>query len=55
MQPKHVMLSELATGGSLDGQQRLVLKGRFAPRNFERLRRNICKVFYLKIFAAFSP
>uniref|UniRef100_A0ACD5YBA7 Uncharacterized protein n=1 Tax=Avena sativa TaxID=4498 RepID=A0ACD5YBA7_AVESA len=37
--PQHVMdylLSELATSGSLDGQQRLVVKGRFAPRNFER-------------------
>uniref|UniRef100_A0ACD5WSK2 Uncharacterized protein n=1 Tax=Avena sativa TaxID=4498 RepID=A0ACD5WSK2_AVESA len=40
--PRHVMdylLSELATSGSLDGQQRLVVKGRFAPRNFEQLLR----------------
>eukprot|EP00246_Nothoceros_aenigmaticus_P011804 TRINITY_DN336_c0_g1_i1.p1 TRINITY_DN336_c0_g1~~TRINITY_DN336_c0_g1_i1.p1 ORF type:complete len:274 (+),score=59.08 TRINITY_DN336_c0_g1_i1:82-903(+) len=35
---EHVMaflLSELGTSGSLDGQQRLVVKGRFAPKNFE--------------------
>ncbi|CAF1740188.1 hypothetical protein HID58_086679 [Brassica napus] len=37
-QPDHVMaflLSELGTSGSLDGQQRLVVKGRFAPKSFE--------------------
>ncbi|PIA53971.1 hypothetical protein AQUCO_00900503v1 [Aquilegia coerulea] len=41
-QPEHVMnflLSELGTSGSLDGQQRLVVKGRFAPKNFEGILR----------------
>jgi len=46
-QPDHVMaflLAELGTSGSLDGQQRLVVKGRFAPKNFEGiLRRYISK------------
>jgi translation initiation factor 2 subunit 2 len=38
------LLSEMATSGSFDGQQRLVVKGRFAPKNFEALlRRYICK------------
>ncbi|GJY42394.1 eukaryotic translation initiation factor 2 subunit beta [Tanacetum coccineum] len=34
----HVMtflLSQIGTNGSLDGQQRLVVKGRYAPKNFE--------------------
>ncbi|KHG09425.1 Eukaryotic translation initiation factor 2 subunit beta [Gossypium arboreum] len=38
----HVMaflLAELGTSGSLDGQQRLVVKGRFAPKNFEGILR----------------
>lgn len=42
-QPKHVMdflLSEMATSGSFDGQQRLVVRGRFAPKNFEALLRS---------------
>ncbi|XP_057459655.1 eukaryotic translation initiation factor 2 subunit beta-like [Actinidia eriantha] len=37
-QPEHVMtflLVEMETSGSLDGQQRLVVKGRFAPKAFE--------------------
>ncbi|XP_024015628.1 eukaryotic translation initiation factor 2 subunit beta [Eutrema salsugineum] len=41
-QPDHVMnflLAELGTTGSLDGQQRLVVKGRFAPKNFEAILR----------------
>lgn len=41
-QPEHVMtflLAELGTSGSLDGQQRLVIKGRFLPKNFEGLLR----------------
>lgn len=46
-QPEHVMtflLAEMGTSGSLDGQQRLVVKGRFAPKNFEGiLRRYISK------------
>ncbi|KAM7254176.1 hypothetical protein ACFE04_031858 [Oxalis oulophora] len=41
-QPDHVqafLLSELGTSGSLDGQQRLIVKGRFAPKNFEGILR----------------
>ncbi|XP_031374302.1 eukaryotic translation initiation factor 2 subunit beta isoform X2 [Punica granatum] len=41
-QPDHVqafLLAELGTSGSLDGQQRLVVKGRFAPKNFEGILR----------------
>jgi len=41
-QPEHVMaflLAELGTSGSLDGQQRLVVKGRFAPKVFEGILR----------------
>ncbi|KAL4304500.1 hypothetical protein GQ457_10G010530 [Hibiscus cannabinus] len=41
-QPDHVMaflLAELGTSGSLDGQQRLVVKGRFAPKIFEGILR----------------
>ncbi|XP_004288314.1 PREDICTED: eukaryotic translation initiation factor 2 subunit beta [Fragaria vesca subsp. vesca] len=41
-QPEHVqnfLLAELGTSGSLDGQQRLVVKGRFAPKNFEGILR----------------
>ena len=29
------LLAELGTSGSLDGQQRLVIKGRFLPKAFE--------------------
>lgn len=53
-QPEHVMnflLAEMGTSGSLDGQQRLVVKGRFAPKNFEGiLRRYISKfkIFFLQ-------
>jgi translation initiation factor 2 beta subunit (eIF-2beta)/eIF-5 len=46
-QPEHVMaflLAELGTSGSLDGQQRLVVKGRFLPKVFEGvLRRYVSK------------
>ncbi|MCO5564940.1 hypothetical protein L7F22_018610 [Adiantum nelumboides] len=41
-QPEHVMtylLAELGTNGNLDGQQRLVVKGRFAPKYFEGILR----------------
>ncbi|XP_065879410.1 eukaryotic translation initiation factor 2 subunit beta-like [Euphorbia lathyris] len=41
-QPDHVMaflLAELGTSGSLDGQQRLVVKGIFAPKKIERILR----------------
>lgn len=38
------LLAELGTSGSLDGQQRLVVKGRFAPKVFEGiLRRYVSK------------
>ncbi|KAM0061187.1 putative translation initiation factor IF2/IF5 [Helianthus debilis subsp. tardiflorus] len=39
-EPEHVMtflLAELGNSGSLDGQQRLVVKGRYAPKNFEAI------------------
>ncbi|KAJ4704212.1 eukaryotic translation initiation factor 2 beta subunit [Melia azedarach] len=41
-QPEYVMtflLAEMGTSGSLDGQQRLVVKGRFSPKNFEGILR----------------
>ncbi|KAI8523417.1 hypothetical protein RHMOL_Rhmol13G0071700 [Rhododendron molle] len=41
-QPEHVktfLLAELGTSGSFDGLQRLVVKGRFAPKNFEGILR----------------
>lgn len=41
-QPEHVqnfLLAELGTSGNLDGQQRLIIKGRFAPKNFESILR----------------
>lgn len=47
------LLAEMGTSGSLDGQQRLVVKGRFAPKNFEGiLRRYISKfhVIFSQIF-----
>ena len=50
MQQEHVMtflLAEMGTSGSLDGQQRLVVKGRFASKNFEGiLQRYISKYIY---------
>ena len=53
-QPDHVMaflLAELGTSGSLDGQQRLVVKGRFAPKNFEGiLRRYVSKCPHDKLY-----
>ena len=33
------LLTELGTDGSLDGQSRLIVKGRFAPKNFEGILR----------------
>ncbi|MCL7039872.1 hypothetical protein MKW94_006442 [Papaver nudicaule] len=41
-EPEHVMkflLVEMVKSGSLDGQQRLVVKGRFTSGNFERVLR----------------
>lgn len=41
------LLAEMGTNGSLDGQQRLVVKGRFAPKNFEGiLRRYVSKFLH---------
>ncbi|RWW65786.1 hypothetical protein BHE74_00026890, partial [Ensete ventricosum] len=49
-QHEHVMnflLAEMGTNGSLDGQQRLIVKGRFAPKNFEGiLRRYVSKFLH---------
>ena len=53
--PDHVMaflLAELGTDGSLDGQSRLIVKGRFAPKNFEGILRRyisecICDLFVM--------
>ncbi|XP_031377875.1 eukaryotic translation initiation factor 2 subunit beta-like isoform X3 [Punica granatum] len=48
-QPDHVqafLLAELGTSGSLDGQQRLVVKGRFAPKNFEGILRRYIMWFW---------
>jgi hypothetical protein len=45
------LLAELGTSGSLDGQQRLVVKGRFAPKVFEGiLRRYVSKSFTFGCF-----
>jgi translation initiation factor 2 subunit 2 len=53
--PEHViayLLAELGTSGSLDGQARLIVKGRFLPKVFEGILRryindyvicNMCK------------
>lgn len=41
-QHEHVsqyMLAELGTSGNLDGQQRLIVKGRFLPKSFETVLR----------------
>ncbi|XP_031387373.1 eukaryotic translation initiation factor 2 subunit beta-like [Punica granatum] len=43
-QPDRVMAFLLA--GSLDGQQRLVVKGRFAPKNFEGILRRYIMRFW---------
>lgn len=39
MQVSMYLLAELGTSGSLDGQQRLVVKGRFLPKSFETVLR----------------
>ncbi|KAL6204263.1 hypothetical protein ACLB2K_021531 [Fragaria x ananassa] len=51
-QPDHVMaflLAELGTSGSLDGQQRLVVKGRFSPKNFEGILRRYVNEYVICI------
>lgn len=55
-QPEHVMtflLAEMGTSGSLDGQQRLVVKGRFAPKNFEGILRRYISKFLRYFFTVF--
>lgn len=48
------LLAELGTSGSLDGQQRLVVKGRFAPKVFEGiLRRYVSKSLHFLLFIGF--
>lgn len=41
------LLSELGTSGSLDGQQRLVVKGRFLPKSFETVLRRYVNEYVL--------
>ena len=41
------MLSELGTSGSLDGQQRLIVKGRFMPKAFEVIIRRYVNEYVL--------
>ncbi|KAF7145137.1 hypothetical protein RHSIM_Rhsim04G0108800 [Rhododendron simsii] len=50
-QPEHVMiflLAEMGTSGSLDGQQRLAIQGRFAPKNFEGILRRYIMIGNVK-------
>lgn len=55
-QPDHVMaflLAEAGTTGSLDGQQRLVIKSKLQSKNFEGLIRNymgICVFLFFSFF-----
>ncbi|XP_044969415.1 eukaryotic translation initiation factor 2 subunit beta-like [Hordeum vulgare subsp. vulgare] len=49
-EPNHVMdffLSEMATSGSIDGQHRLVIKGRFAPKSFESILRRYINAYVI--------
>lgn len=49
-QQEHVsqyLLAELGTSGSLDGQQRLVIKGRFQPKSFETVLRRYVNEYVL--------
>jgi hypothetical protein len=48
------LLAEMGTSGSLDGQQRLVIKGRFAPKNFEAILRRYISKFAVSFMAAVS-
>lgn len=48
--PEHVqafLLAELGTSGSLDGQQRLIVKGRFLPKAFEGVLRRYVNEYVL--------
>ena len=52
-QPEHVMtflLAEMGTSGSVDGQHRLVVKGRFAPKTFGGILRRYVSEYLLPIF-----
>ncbi|KAL1549148.1 eukaryotic translation initiation factor 2 subunit beta-like [Salvia divinorum] len=54
-QPEHVMTflpAEMGTSGSLDGQQRLVVKGRFAPNNFEGILRRYINEYVIYAMVA---
>nr|XP_043622085.1 eukaryotic translation initiation factor 2 subunit beta-like [Erigeron canadensis]XP_043622086.1 eukaryotic translation initiation factor 2 subunit beta-like [Erigeron canadensis] len=49
-EPEHAMsflLTELGTTGSIDGQQRLTIKGRFLPSSFERLLKRYCNNYVI--------
>jgi translation initiation factor 2 subunit 2 len=49
-QQEHVsayLLAELGTSGSLDGQQRLIVKGRFLPKSFETVLRRYVNDYVL--------
>merc|ERR1711924_490040 len=49
-QPEHVlnfMMGELGTSGSLDGTQRLIVKGRFLPKAFEGVLRRYVNEYVL--------
>ncbi|GKB58699.1 eukaryotic translation initiation factor 2 subunit beta-like protein [Tanacetum coccineum] len=50
-QPDHVMtflLAEIGINGSLDGQQRLVVKDRFATKNFEGILRRYINEYVIR-------
>mmetsp|Transcript_16963 Transcript_16963/g.30308 ORF Transcript_16963/g.30308 Transcript_16963/m.30308 type:complete len:274 (-) Transcript_16963:161-982(-) len=49
-QPEHMqafLMAELGTSGSLDGQQRLIVKGRFMPKAFEGVLRRYVNDYVL--------
>jgi len=49
-QQEHVsayLLAELGTSGNLDGQQRLIIKGRFLPKSFETVLRRYVNEYVL--------
>ena len=59
--PEHLLafaLSELGTTGTLDGNKRLVVRGRFTPRQLENVQKNyIGKIFIViskKIYLFFN-
>ena len=57
-QPEHVqqfLLAELGTSGSLDGQSRLIVKGRFMPKAFEGVLRRYMNEYVITIEAQQNP